>query len=295
MPRIFTVWVCCTIAGGLSGVLSYPARAQQAEAPVHGLWVWKTASILQMPHGAERLRDFCRDRGVNEVYLSFSGAAASGEGRIAGLISLLHRSGVRTEALLSRPDAAEPGKRRDRLLEEVRAVLAFNRAHPASPFDGIHLDLEPQQLPENKGAGNLRFLPVLAGSYRAVRALAEPAHLTVNADIPNKFLKGDAAGRRMLLSALPRLTLMLYELSNPSDGTTAEGNPEKLREASRRYLEMAYEGSDGRKLAKMSIALRSPDYGKSLPGMLQSLDEELRANPHYLGWAWHSYNDEQNP
>ena len=41
----------------------------------------------------------------------------------------------------------------------------------------------------------------------------------------------------------------------------------------------------------MSIALRTPDYGDILQGMFKTLDETLRGNPHYLGWARHSYND----
>ena len=55
---------------------------------------------------------------------------------------------------------------------------------------------------------------------------------------------------------------------------------------------MAYDGiGDTPRLAKMGIGLRTPDYGELLPDMLQSLDEAYRGNPHYLGWARHSYND----
>ena len=73
-------------------------------------------------------------------------------------------------------------------IQRVRAVVEFNRGH-TERFDGIHLDIEPQQRPENKGPGNLVFLPGLVEAYREVRALAEPAQLTVNADIQNKLLK----------------------------------------------------------------------------------------------------------
>lgn len=85
---------------------------------------------------------------------------------------------------------------------------------------------------------------------------------------------------------------MLYELSHANNVETAAEQAEKLRSASQRYIEMAYQGVSGRNPAKLSIALRSPDYGKLLPAMLQSLDQSLRTNPHYMGWAWHSYNDE---
>lgn len=260
-------WV---LAGAMFAALPH-ALAEGNRGPVHGLWVWKTPAILESPGGAEALQDFCRTQNINEVYWSFSGAFP-GDERVANLIALLHPSGIRVEALLSATG--------EKLLDETRAVVRFNQTHPKERFDGIHLDVEPQQLPENKGASNLRFLPALVATYREVRDLAASG-MTVNADIAIKFLKGDLHQRRMLLSALPRLTLMLYELNSPS---------EKLPQASERILDLAYQGLSGADLAQIAIGLRSPDYGESLPAMLRSLDTTLVGNPHYLGWAWHSYN-----
>ncbi len=54
---------------------------------------------------------------------------------------------------------------------------------------------------------------------------------------------------------------------------------------------MAYEGLSDPNLAKMVVGLRTPDYGEKLPEMLRKLDEANRVNPHYQGWARHSYND----
>jgi hypothetical protein len=54
---------------------------------------------------------------------------------------------------------------------------------------------------------------------------------------------------------------------------------------------MAYEDLSSEGLARISVALRTPDYGELLPARLQSLDETMGGNPHYLGWARHSYND----
>jgi hypothetical protein len=291
------------LCGALCGTSVPDVLAQDAPSLVHGLWIWSTTSIVNTPERAAAVRDFCQSQSINEVYASFSagaGAAKPSGGApdsrpIANLIAILHQSSIRVEALLSSTDADEPGEHREKLLDDVRAVLIFNRNFAGDGFDGIHLDIEPQQRPENKGAGNLGFLPNLADTYRAVRALAEPASMKVDADIPSKFLKGERAEREMLLSALPRLTLMLYELSNPGDGQTTEAKIDKLRGSSLRYLDMAYQGLDDRHLAKMGIALRSPDYEELLPRMFQVLDETLRTNPHYLGWAWHSYNDQVKP
>jgi hypothetical protein len=50
----------------------------------------------------------------------------------------------------------------------------------------------------------------------------------------------------------------------------------------------------GQELAEMSVALRTPDYGAQLREMLAALDAANVGNPHYLGWARHSYNDVLN-
>ena len=271
-----------------------PGAAAQ-EPFVHGLWVWKTPTLLDLPSRGEALRDFCRSQHINEVYLSFSSqnGGSAEEQEIGKLIDLLHRSHIRAEALLTSTDADEPGKHRDKLLAHVNEVLSFNRAHPHQRFDGIHLDLEPQQRQENKGPGNLGFLPNLLDTYRAVRTLAEQNQMTVNADIAIKFLKGDQAQRQALLSALPRLTLMLYELSSPGDGQTTAAQAEKLRQTAGKFMDAAYQGLNGSSLARISIGLRTPDYGQQTPNMLKVVQDTLSGNPHYLGWAWHSYNDAQ--
>jgi hypothetical protein len=291
--RVSCLGALCVIPLCAYPVCAAAGVAQGASSgPVHGLWVWKSPAVLEAPRGPETLRDFCRSQGINEVYVSYSSKTAAEEEKLLiHLIGLLHGSKVHVEALLSSADADEPGKHRDKLLGEVREIVLFNQAHPGYRFDGIHLDVEPQQRPENKGPGNLKFLPGLVEAFRAVRAIAEQAGMTVNADIQNKLLKGDAGQRRMLLSALPRLTLMMYELSSPGDGKSTEEKAEIVEKNSKRYLDLAYDGLNGHGLAKLAIALRTPDYGDSLPLMLKKLDDSNEANPHYLGWARHSYND----
>jgi hypothetical protein len=88
--------------------------------------------------------------------------------------------------------------------------------------------------------------------------------------------------------------VLLYELDSPGDGSSSAQQIEKLREASHHWLEAAYQGLDDPKLARVAIALRTPDYRTQLPPMLRVLDEDNRTDPHYLGWARHSYNDTLN-
>ena len=280
------------LSSALIGVDACPTDSREVATPIHGLWVWKGRTVLSAPQAAQSLRDFCRSEGVNEVYLSVSEEVGkSDDESVVHLIDLLHRSNIRVEALISSTTADAGGKPRAKFLEHVQSILRFNQSHARDAYDGIHIDVEPQQRPENKGEGNLRFLPGLVETYQSVRGLAEPRGLTVNADIQSKLLKGDAAQRRSLLASLPRFTLMLYELNSPNDGKSPEEKVEKLRDSSQRMLSMAYQGLEDQKLARMVIALRTPDYGNSLAQMLRTLDEANAMNPHYLGWARHSYND----
>ena len=262
------------------------------DTPVHGLWVWKGPAVLEDAHGVEALRDFCRKEGVNEVYVSVSQRGEMmPEAAMVRMIEILHGANIRVEALLSSENADEGGKHLEKLLDHVRTIVQFNQKHPHERFDGIHLDIEPQQRPENKGPGNLKFLPGLVEAYRAVRGIAAPAGLMVNADIQNKLLKGSFEQRKMLMSALPRLTLMMYELSSSTDGDSVDKKEEKVRSASAKFLEMAYDGLGQEHVARMVIGLRTPDYGDLLPEMMKTLDDVNRGNPHYAGWSRHSYND----
>jgi len=290
--RILKATMTSILCALLALALVLPAAAADRSGPVHGLWVWKSSSVLQEPSAVETLDQFCRSSAITEIYISVPSQYSALEGlHLAQLITQLHASGVRVEALLSSTNADEPGAPRTKLLDHLQSILQFNRQHPAQRFDGVHLDIEPQQRPENKGPGNLEFLPGLVQAYRAVRVLTERAGLTLNADIQNKLLKGDLEQRRLLLSSVPRLTLMLYELSAPDDGTSVAEKKDKLLQSSANFLKMAYQDLPGPDLARMAIALRTPDYGALLPQMLAALDAANVGNPHYLGWARHSYND----
>jgi hypothetical protein len=263
-----------------------------AEPPVHGLWIWSGPEVLSEAQSIRGIRGFCQSEGINEIYVSVPSPYDALQAlRLSQLITHMHQSSIRVEALISSTDADEPGAPRTRLLDHVQAIVQFNRDHAMQRFDGIHLDIEPQQRPENKGPGNLEFLPGLITTYRAVRVLADRAGLTLNADIQSKVLEADLTQRRELLRSAPRFTLMLYELDRPGDGRSSAQQIDKLRDASHRFLEMAYQGLDDPKLAHLSVALRTADYGAQLPQMLGLLDQENNSNPHYLGWARHSYND----
>ncbi|MGA8707298.1 MAG: hypothetical protein WB646_09960 [Steroidobacteraceae bacterium] len=117
--------------------------------------------------------------------------------------------------------------------------------------------------------------------------------LMLEADIPARVLEADVDQRRALLLAVPRLTVIMDELSSPVDRLGAAQEAEQLGASSRRLLDMAYAGVDASRLARMSFALRSADYGTRLPQMLAALDQANSGDPHYLGWALRSYKEQQ--
>jgi hypothetical protein len=270
------------------------ATASPASAAnrIHGLWVWKGPTLLHDERDDQKLMAFCRAHAITEVYLAISSHhVMMTDRRIIEVINRLHGGNIRVETLLSSEDADEPGRHREKLLSQVDMVVEFNRRMPGSHFDGIHLDIEPQQRMENKGSGNLGFVANLVETYRAIRARAEPAGLTVNADIQMKLLKGSADERRAVFGSLPRLTLMMYELS-AADAKDEAARVVQVQAAGQRFLNMAYADIDGASLARLAIGLRTPDYGDALPHMLDALEAANAANPHFLGWAQHSYNDQ---
>jgi hypothetical protein len=71
---------CISIfCGVLLGSFSLSASGEEKAALVHGLWVWKSAQVLEGEHGSENLRDFCKSQGINEVYVSVSAQSEASE------------------------------------------------------------------------------------------------------------------------------------------------------------------------------------------------------------------------
>src|SRR4051812_10624388 len=98
-------------------------RTHASDTPIHGLWLWKTSSILAPPGSAEALRDFARANDINEVYVSISRRDdLSEDAPLISLIDLLHGSHIRVEALLDSIDADMAGKPREELLALARRI-----------------------------------------------------------------------------------------------------------------------------------------------------------------------------
>ncbi len=73
--RVASVWIFYSV---FLGAFSLSAFAGAAPSLIHGLWVWKSPTVLEAPRGAEALGDFCKSEAINKVYVSVSeGSEAS--------------------------------------------------------------------------------------------------------------------------------------------------------------------------------------------------------------------------
>jgi hypothetical protein len=234
------------------------------------MWVWSTKSRLGEPTGTETLLGSCRRAGLNEVYLSV-GAGALDDPRLPALMGALHGAHLRVEALMGEAAWYRPGNRAA-MFATIEAVAAYDRRNPGASFDGIHLDVEPHQLPENRN--NHQFVPVLAEALAEASALAATHHLTSSADLPRFAL--DEAGPAFA-RAVERPFVMLYQLRDRS--------PAWLMKASGSVVDHTFQGLDARQAGRIVIGLRVEDYPTDLEAMVGALDLEQRAR--YGGWAIH--------
>ncbi len=283
----------CSSAAFVNGAPS-SGSSTGSSSSIHGLWVYNGNTVAATSSATDTLRDFAVSQHINTVYISALPTSGTPQlnSQISNLISVLHQSKISVEALIGSSTADEPGAPRNALLATVQNVVQFDQQFSTTQFDGIHLDIEPQQRPENSGVNAIQFLPNLIETYREANALAVPANLVVDADIPIEVLRASADQRQALFTVLPRLTLMLYGVTSQSSGLSTQQQVTAIEQASQNYLNTAYGGLSGNNLATLAIGLNTADYGYDLmPTVLSAVDQSNAANAHYPGWSRYSYTD----
>jgi len=251
------------------------AEARPAELPTHarGMWVWSVKRRLAEKDGVSSLVDTVRAARLDEVYLGANESVLADE-RLPELLAALAALHVRVEALVGDAHWYRP-ERRSELLGIVDRVATYNASHPAR-FAAMHFDIEPHQLPENKGRHP--FLPALADALRAARERANAHGMTTSADLPRFAFEGEHAAR--FASAVERPFLMQYELRDASSVA--------LVRQSGAILEHTYASVPPEVRGRMVIGLRVPDYGAELEARLQALDDAYAGRaPRFGGWAIH--------
>lgn len=115
--------------------------AEQSGPWSQGTYIWDSTSLLDPQQREGELRDL-RRAGMTELMVGLSGpqvkAGAATQRQLKELIDRAHRLGFRVQLLLGDPEWILPSGR--------PGLLALIRRYKTLPFDGLHLDLEVEQL-----------------------------------------------------------------------------------------------------------------------------------------------------
>ena len=178
------------------------ALCQPALATKHrGVWFWRDAGS---PYGADNIVGvaglenatvaFFGSHSIRRVYGSYGDRPITAPAVIATWNSKLHGAGLQSQSLLSENTWIQTAIRPALLTLITTRVLNFNAGRPATEkFDGLHLDIEPQALPEWSGltpAQKRAYLLLLRDTYADVRAhlvSAGQPTFPVYADLPVWF------------------------------------------------------------------------------------------------------------
>lgn len=173
-------------------------------------YVWKAGPVLEA-QGQSLLAALPAD---SQIWLSFSASEITRLAAADGKAARTFRQWM-TEArkqhrpvhlLLGDPNWLKPGGK-ESLLAAISKVVAYG-------FDGIHLDLEPDQLPEGKQAR----APLLKAMAARVQEVREATQLPVGVSLHWRDAKPDAPVCLLCLlrdAGVSEVTLMIYS-SNPA-------------------------------------------------------------------------------
>ena len=225
--------------------------AGRAEEPVRSLrqamWLWETPAVTSGPDARRRLVQFCRTKGITDLFLQLPYEAERvGERwtiswdrkRLRPLIAELHAAGVTVHALDGDPRFSLP-EWHGRVIATIQSITEYNReSPPAERFDGIRYDIEPYLLPGFGGVRRTQILQQYLSIVAASQALAAQAGLVYGVDIPawfderNEFfeLVADVEGRpvsELIIDIVDNVGIMDYRTqAYGADGTIAHAQSE---------------------------------------------------------------------
>ncbi len=181
--------------------------APAAPADIHrGLWFWGSTTLpddTTSPFGSalvvgdgvaeDESVAFFVAHGVKRLYGSYQNRPVSEPATIASWNAKLDAVGIQSQLLLDGNAVNDPAEVANWLGKITNRLINFNASHagePAKQFDALHLDLEPQGLPEWDGgspADKRDLLDDLLQAYTDIRSHLDTAGLAglpIHADIP---------------------------------------------------------------------------------------------------------------
>lgn len=193
--RVYVRDLAFTTSRAVSAVLS--EAPPEASAPRgKGMWLWETAGLLGNPEAQDRLRSFCRDQRITDLFLQLPYRA---EGEAGGwkiswdrpgmreLLTGLHSAGLICHALDGDAKYAL-SEYHDKVKATVREIIRFNRdSEPEARFDAVRYDIEPYLLPRFAGVHKEAVLRQYLALLKELKETTSAAGLDLGVDIPFWF------------------------------------------------------------------------------------------------------------
>jgi len=182
-----------------------------------GAYLWNGSLLLQAAR--ERTdpdawaKEFRAAQPFTSVLISFNGREIDTISRdlplrlrLSALLRALQQNGIRTDLLLGEPNW---------ILDRYRGDLPYLLPKLTDlPFQGLHLDLEPEQL-KATGLGEGKLLNGLLETLRRVKEVTSlPLSISLNYRDPLRKVNGRSLLDQLAELGLQRLVLMIY-VSNP--------------------------------------------------------------------------------
>jgi hypothetical protein len=283
MRRFVLLMIAITLA---PSVCAQTASSRSALPPARALWVWKPA-LFEDPGELEALLAFAVQKRISTIFFSAATQRLQHEPELyRRLIRRAHAQGVTVQALSGEPDWLFPD-RRSGARAFLEALREYDRgSHPEERFDAVHLDVEPQSLPEWKAGRHAD----LAARYLAfvdwIRDQARPLALPLVVDIPVSFNRIAAGPRSMSEAVLDRADQIVV--------MTYKDTAQKVVDASRVEIESA--DSAGKKVwigisadpAHLPTGSGAPAES-DLEAIAAPVEATFGQHPGFLGLAIHDY------
>lgn len=270
--------------GGSGGIATAQANTAATSAPVAWrFYAWKAAPILAgqgqtvlagVPPRAALWLSFSAEE-INQL------AAVQGKPAVAlrQWLAAARKQGRQVHLLLGDAGWLKPGGG-DSLLKVISPLMAYG-------FDGIHLDLEPDQLPEAKKSR----APLLDAMAARVQEVREATRLPVGVSLHWRDAAPDAVTCllcKLEKAGVSEVTLMIYSSKPESVAARAlpilKANP-RLRFSIAQSVEPA------------SVLSKEESYASSgrqkFQQQMQQLDAQLQTQRNYAGIAVQAWDDYQ--
>ena len=267
-----------------------PRRA--AQRGQRALWVWR-AGFLESEKELQDLLQFARMRNIRTLFLFTSTRRLENDPEgFRRLLRQAHRRRLAVQALNGEPHWIFP-EQRDEARAFLKAVEEFNRGSSADArFDAIHLDVEPQSLPEWKVEASERSRRKLAERYldfvKWSRHRTRESNIPLALDIPvafNRIRVESGPLVEALLERADQLAVMAYK----DEVTEVLNHAAPSLHPARRMGKKVWVGLS----ADPGDLPRPPDgqpLEKEIEKIARQVEKSLRTQPGFQGVAIHDYD-----